>query len=173
MLRRRHIDDPRVERSVWATSLLPSHPRRRSVFSAFDESASATRQPLCPLPRTFRESAATRPTLRIPVVLKTACMLLGQHYCRNVTSFVNVGDTMPLITLTAVSVCEAFILRFLYGIWRAREVRAAAAIHHRHPAGATARAIASTAQSASSAYHANVAAVAHSRQGASLDALPS
>jgi len=100
-------------------------------------------------------------------------MLLGQHYCRDVTTFVNVGDTMPFITLTTVSVCEAFLVRFLYGVWRARDVRPVALIHHRHPAGATARAIASTAHSASSAYHANVPAVAHARQSASLDALPS
>jgi len=100
-------------------------------------------------------------------------MLLGQHYCRDVTSFVNVGDTMPLMTLAAVSVCEAFLVRFLCGVWRAREVRPVSPSHHRSPAGATARAIASTAQSASSAYHANVPAVAQARQSASLDALPS
>jgi hypothetical protein len=106
-------------------------------------------------------------------VLKTACMLLGQHYCRDATSLVNVGNTMPLLILVTVSVCESLLVRFLYGVWRTREARPVVPSHQRNPVGATARTIASTAQSASSAYHANVPAVAHARQSASLDALPS
>ena len=53
-------------------------------------------------------------------MLKHTCMYLGAHYCHRLISTLCVGDTMVLITLGAIAVCETFLIVFLCHAWNTR-----------------------------------------------------
>jgi hypothetical protein len=56
-------------------------------------------------------------------MLKSACMDLGAHYCRGLISTLCVGDTMILVTLSTIAICEALLIWFLVHAWRTSEPR--------------------------------------------------
>jgi hypothetical protein len=56
-------------------------------------------------------------------MLKQACMELGTSYCHRLISQLCVGDSVIIVTLATIAVCEALLVRFLWRSWRTRSQR--------------------------------------------------
>jgi len=54
-------------------------------------------------------------------MLKHACMDMGTNYCHRIISALCVGDTMIVVTLATIAVCEALLISFVWRAWQTRE----------------------------------------------------